>query len=298
MARYLVVGGASWDTLLRLDRLPEPRPQTIFAKGSREALGSTGAGKALNLRALGHRVVLHAMLGDDEPGRRVRARLEAAGVELLHDLDPAGTERHVNLMDEAGGRISIYASSGTFEPQVDLARLERLLPAQDAVLLNILNYCRRLIPALRASGKPIWCDLHDWDGQSGYHRDFAEAADHLFLSDDALPGWRPFLEEQIARGKRVAVCTHGRHGATALTAEGRWIEVPAAAGFARVDVNGAGDAFCAGTLHGRSQGRSWEESLRLGAVVAGMCVASEELVHPDLTAARAEAALAAFAPLR
>src|SRR5512140_1220624 len=96
--KVLVLGGASWDTLVRLERLPEPRPQTVFSQGWRETVGSTGAGKALNLRGLGVDVALHAMLGEDEAGARVRAAIERAGVTFLSDPDPAGTERHLNLM--------------------------------------------------------------------------------------------------------------------------------------------------------------------------------------------------------
>ena len=53
MSRVLVLGGASWDTVIDLERFPEPRPQTLFSRGGREVVGSTGAGKALNLAALG-----------------------------------------------------------------------------------------------------------------------------------------------------------------------------------------------------------------------------------------------------
>ena len=289
MAKVLVVGGASWNTMIRLERFPEPRPQTVFSSGWHETVGETGAGKALNLAKLGVDVTLHAMLGEDEPGARVRATLERGGVRLLFDPDPAGTERHVNLMDADGGRISIYVAYGTFEPALDLDRLERLVPAQDVVALNIQNYARRLIPALLRAGKPIWCDVHDWDGERAYHREFAEAADVLFMSSDAMPQPRPFMERMVAAGKRLVVCSHGREGSTALTPEGRWIETPIAPGFDRRDTNGAGDAFFAGVLYAHLLGFDWEHALRMGTIVAGLCVASEELAHPELSPARAHA---------
>ncbi|BDG01385.1 carbohydrate kinase family protein [Anaeromyxobacter oryzae] len=286
MAKVLVLGGAAWNTMIRLDRFPEPRSQTVFSRGSHEAVGATGAGKALNLRGLGVDVTFHAMLGDDVPGARVREALARAGVTLLWDPDPAGTERHVNLMDADGGRISIYVAYATQEPRFDQARLERLFPSQDAIALNINNYCRRLVPALRRAGKPIWCDVHDWNGRDAYHRDFVEAADYLFMSSDALPDHRPWMERLIAAGKRLVVCTHGRDGSTALTSDGTWIETPIAPGFERRDTNGAGDAFFSGVLHGWLLGRSWPVALRLGTIVAGLCIASDELAHPELSAVR------------
>jgi sugar/nucleoside kinase (ribokinase family) len=284
MHSVLVVGGVSWDTIIALDRFPEPRPQTLFARGARETLGSTGAGKALNLRRLGFDVTLHAMVGDDEPGRRIEQRLSAAGVHFIGERDPQGTERHLNLMAGDGGRISIYVAPASFDPAFDRARLESLIPRSDHFVLNILNYCRQLIPAARSAKKPIWCDVHDWDGRNDYHRDFVEAADYLFLSSDKLPDFRAFMERAV-RGKQLVVCTHGSRGATALTAEGRWIETPIAPGFAARDTNGAGDAFFSGVLLGHARGEPWERALQLGAIAAGYCVAADELAHPELSEA-------------
>jgi sugar/nucleoside kinase (ribokinase family) len=63
--RVLVVGGASWDTVVHVDQLPDSRPRTVFATSSYETVGSTGAGKALNLARLGHEVHLHTLIGDE-----------------------------------------------------------------------------------------------------------------------------------------------------------------------------------------------------------------------------------------
>jgi sugar/nucleoside kinase (ribokinase family) len=290
----LVVGGVSWDTIVRVDRFPEPRPQTVFARGARETVGSTGAGKAMNLARLGVPTTLHAMLGDDGPGRRAAGALRDAGVRLVAERDPAGTERHVNLMADGGGRLSIYAQPATFEPEVDLPALESLAASQDHVVVNIVNYARRLLPALRAAGREIWCDVHDWDGRSPYHADFVEAADRIFLSADALEDPKATMERLVRKGKKLVVCTFGREGALALTGEGAWIRVPAVPGVEAVDTNGAGDAFFAGTLFGHLRGDSTVRALRAGAVVAAWCVRSTELAHPDLSAERVAADLEAW----
>ena len=290
----LVVGGVSWDTIVRLDRLPEGRPQTVFAKGARETVGSTGAGKAMNLARLGLPTTLHALLGEDDPGSRAQAALRDAGVRLVTERDPAGTERHVNLMDDAGGRLSIYAQPATFEPAIDLPALESLAASHDHIVVNIMNYARRLLPALRAAGREVWCDVHDWDGRNAYHADFVEAADRIFLSADALEDPRATMERIVAAGKRLVVCTFGRDGALALTGEGRWMRIPAVPGVAAVDTNGAGDAFFAGALFGHVRGYPVERQLRAGAIVAAWCVRSTELAHPELSASRVEADLEAL----
>lgn len=291
MKSILVVGGVAYDSLVYLKRFPEPRPQTVFSRGYHETVGATGAGKALNLAALGRPVTLHAMVGDDEPGRHIRELLEAAGVRSLLDVDPRGTERHLNLMDEDGDRISIYVAEVTFDPDLDLERLEAAIAAHDVLVLNINNYCRRLIPLARRLGRRIWCDVHDWDGEADYHRDFVEAADFLFLSSDQLPGYRAFMEAQAAAGKSLVVCTHGRRGASALSADGRWSEQPIAGGFERVDTNGAGDAFFAGFLASWLDGEPVRRCLEVASVVAGLCVTSRELAAAELSRARVRAEL-------
>ena len=281
-----VAGGVAWNTMVYLDSLPQPHGQTLFSKGYHETVGATGAGKALNLAALDRPVTLHAMIGDDAPGREIRSRLDAAGVSFLADIDPKGTERHLNLMARVGARISIYTGYATFEPDIDLGRIERAIAQHDVLALNINNYCRRLIPAARAHGRPIWCDIHDYDGHDDYHRDFIEAADVLFLSSDALPDYRDFMAAQIAAGKSLVVCTHGNDGATALTTTNDWLQQPVADGFERVDTNGAGDAFFAGFLSTWLDGGNIRQCLRAASVVAGLCVTSRELASPDLSPER------------
>lgn len=289
MTQILIVGGASFNTMIALDRFPEPQPQTLIARGFHETIGSTGAGKALNLRKLGMGVTLHAPIGDDRYGRLIADGLAAAGVTFLYDLDPAGTQRHVNLMDRDGRRISLFLVPGTFDLAFDRVRLEAHIRTCDYLVLNISNYCRTLIPAIRQQQKAIWCDIHDYDGANSYHQDFIEAADYLFLSSEALPDYRQFMAQQVARGKRLVVCTHGKRGATALSPAGEWIETPIVSRYSPVDTNGAGDAFVAGVLYGHTQGYRLRECLRLGAVVGGLCVTSAELAADDLSPARVAA---------
>ncbi|HYF61485.1 MAG TPA: carbohydrate kinase family protein [Herpetosiphonaceae bacterium] len=283
MSNVLILGGVSFNTMIHLEEFPEPRPQTLYAQRFHETIGSTGAGKALNLRRLGWNVALHGPIGADEYGRQIREAFEREGVTFLYDIDPAGTQRHVNLMDAAGRRMSIFIVPGTFDLIFDRGRLEDLIERQDHVVLNIVNYCRTLIPAIKAHAKPTWVDLHSYDGANTYHDDFIQAADYLFLSSEAMPDYRPFMRRMIDEGKRLAVCTHGAGGSTALGADGEWIETPIAERFRARDTNGAGDAFVAGVLHGVAAGRPLRDCLRLGTLVSGLCVTDDELAAAALT---------------
>lgn len=287
MTRVLVIGGVTFDSVVYFDQFPPLEPGTIFSKNFRETVGGTGAGKALNLNRLDLDVTLHALIGDDMQGRAIRHLFEREGLNFVTEVDLAGTERHINLMNTDGDRISIYARYATFEPEIDLARLEKLIAASDAVALNIINYCRRAIPILRQYNKPIWCDVHDYDGKSDYHQDFVNAADFLFFSGENMPDHRAFMQQMLAAGKKLVVCTRGKDGSTALTADGQWIETPALH-YPVTDTNGAGDAFFAGVLYGYLQGHPVMRCLRFGTIAGGLAVASPELFSSDLSVEKLE----------
>jgi sugar/nucleoside kinase (ribokinase family) len=288
MPHALVIGGVSFNTLVYLDAFPQPRPQTIFSNGFHETIGSTGAGKALNLRKLGFGVTLHGVIGNDSLGHKIIDYLAAAEIIFLYDIDPRGTQRHLNLMDRAGRRISIFLEPGTFEPHLEALRIEQAIPGSDYVVLNISNYCRTLIPAIQRHGQAIWCDIHDYDGQNPYYDDFIRVADYLFMSSDHMPNYRSFMQSMIARDKRLVICTHGREGATTLARDGEWIETPIIPSYTPKDSNGAGDSFFAGFLYGHANGYSIHQCLRLGAVAGGLCVTSAELALPTLSPALLE----------
>lgn len=276
-----VIGGVSWNQIIDLPTLPAGRSQTLMATATREGIGGTGSGKALNLSRLGLETRLHALIGDDAAGRRAVHVLCDAGVDVHAVHDPAGTERHVNLMDPDGRRVSIYVNAGTADPSVTGAELAAFAAGADYVWVNLTNYARSVLPFLRERGTPVWIDVHDWDGQNEFHRDFVEAATYLFLSDEALDDAVGFAAH-LAETKQLVVVTHGKAGATALLAGHDPLFVPPHEVVA-LDPNGAGDAFCAGVSYGHSRGWDWQRALAAGAAVAAGCVGSVHLADPQLS---------------
>lgn len=278
-----VAGGASWDAIIDLPELPQARPGTLFAHHYHEAVGGTGAGKALNLERLGFNVLLHVTLGQDDWGEKIQQRFRRTGVQLLTDIDPNGTERHTNIMDSDGRRLSIYTHAASEYPGIDPDHLGKAMQHADYVVLNIVNYCRRLIPYAAQLGKQIWCDLHDYDGRNDYHLDFITAADYLFMSDENLPDPKPLMSKLIAQGKKLVVCTRGKYGAIALTGEGDWYQVAAESEIEVTDCNGAGDAFFSGYLLAHHNGFDPQSCLQVATKVAARCVMSSELVDEELS---------------
>jgi acarbose 7IV-phosphotransferase len=282
VSRVLVVGAVSWNLIVDLPQPVPPAPATVFARVAWETLSATGAGKALNLARLGLDTTLQAFVGDDAEGRRIAAELTSAGVDARLGVDPAGTERHVNLMQPDGARLSVYVQPPSAAPPVDVDELLGLAAGADHVAVNLAPYTRELLPRLAATGTPLWCDLHDWDGASDFHQPYAELADFLFFSHERLTDPADAVREWAPR-KRLVVCTRGADGAIAAGPDGR-VETVAAAPVDRVvDTNGAGDAFFAGVLAGHVAGHDVGGQLELGARVAATALGTRAIASPDLT---------------
>jgi acarbose 7IV-phosphotransferase len=274
----VVCGPSSWNLVVDVDELPAPVPHTQFATGSRETLGGTSAGKALHLRALGRTALLHTVVGDDGAADHIRDALAGAGVPVSAEVVPGPSERHLNLMDPRGGRVSIYLHLPG-EAQGPPARdLVRSASRARALVMDLSARSRDLLEVAREAPASIWTDLHDYDGHSRFHRPWLECADYVFMNADGLPEPLDFMRAVIDRGPaRLVVCTLGAQGAVAVDADHRVHEVPARPVEEVVDTNGAGDAFMAGFLAATLDGAGTESALDAGATHATTALSTRHL---------------------
>ena len=214
-ARAFVAGPASWNTLVRLERLPESRPHMVRAQGHHQALGGTSAGKALNLAGLGCDVTLRTLVGTDDAASSIRRRLDVPGLEVLAEVADGPSEQHLNLMTDAGERLSIYLDLPVLAVEHHAARTRAALAACDVALIDLAEHSRPLLAEARALGKPVWCDLHDYDGRSGFHQDWVDAADVLVPQrrrDERSPAVHAVAGRRRRGGRRVHAGVVGGHG--------------------------------------------------------------------------------------
>ncbi|MGW2091766.1 carbohydrate kinase family protein [Promicromonospora sukumoe] len=273
--RTVVAGPATWNTMVRLDHLPDPRPHTLFARGSVRTLGGTSAGKTLHLADLGVTATLVADVGTDPEADLILGALgHARGAEVLARRVAGPSEQHLNLMTDAGERLSIYLAVPGTSSAPDAAAVERVTAA-DHVVLDLSAVGQGLLPAAVAGGATLWTDLHDYDGVAEFHRPFADACSYVFLNDDGTEDHRALMTALLERGATTVVCTLGARGAVARTAEG-WFETPAEPTEV-LDTNGAGDAFFAGFFAAHLGGAGTAECLRSGARQATRALGTRHL---------------------
>ena len=288
--RVIISGPASWNEIVLLEHLPEARPHMQFALDDHETIGGTGAGKALGLAAFGRVVELHTLIGTDADGERLRGILERVPNLELHAVDGARTERHLNLMTPLGERVSIYLSTPDDRPSPEDHKLTGAMEDAAAIVLDLSERSRRMIPDARASGRPIWTDIHDYDGSAEFHRPFIDAAQVLFMNGDRIgPDPLPFMRSVLDDGAHLVVCTLGAEGAVAVSRDAGDADAPvtehrvAAVPVEVVDTNGAGDAVMSGVLHATLDGADVDQALEAGARHAASALVSRHL-HSSLDA--------------
>lgn len=164
----------------------------------------------------------------------------------------------------ARGDLSLYdARADGYEP--DPALWRDWLGRTRHVHVSIMDWARRALPDALGSGATTSTDLHDWDGRSDYHRDFAYGADTMFVSSTALADEAGVVADVFSCGRAsTVVVMDGERGARILcrAAPDSPIRVAAAVLPDRPAIDSNGAAF----LHARLMGRPLAEAGRAGAV--------------------------------
>jgi 2-dehydro-3-deoxygluconokinase len=228
-------------------------------------------------------------LGDDALGLRVRAAVEAAGVDVSHvRTDP---HRPTGLLVKnplpAGTRVHYYRSNSAAS-----ALGPELLEQEPVRTASVLHFtgitpalsssCRRLVTralAVAAGERPyaVSFDVNHraalWPTGTApaMLRELADQADIVFVGlDEAQDLWGTRLTatgiRELLPHPRILVVKDGACAASALTVDGIWT-VPALRTTV-VEPVGAGDAFAAGFLAGLVRGVTMTQALRLGHVTA------------------------------
>ncbi|HEV2867543.1 MAG TPA: adenosine kinase, partial [Allosphingosinicella sp.] len=276
--------------------------------GGLERSGGSAANTAAGVAALGGRAAFIGQVAPDPLGEAFGRDIRAAGVEFTSPAKDFGvpTARCLILVTpDAQRTMNTFLGASQHLP---VAALDEGQIA-DSAILYLEGYLwdpeepryamMRAIEVARLAGRKVAFTLSDTFCIERHRAGFNQLIDSgkidiLFANEaeiQALAGVPHFetAVEAVRPKVQTLVVTRSEKGAVALGAAER-AEVPAEPVGNVIDTTGAGDLFAAGFLVGQAQGRSLEDSLRIGAIAA-----AEVISHYG---ARPEADLKALAAER
>ena len=254
---------------------------------ARETSGGSAANTMAGVAALGGRAGFVGQVADDQLGEIFTHDIRALGVEFLTPPKSGGapTGRCLILVTPDAQRTMNTFRGAAHELSRDALDAQQI---QDAAILYLEAYLWRsegpreaMREALRIAheaGRKVALTLSDIACIGPHREDFlalieSGGLDLLFANEAEIQALADVPTTDAAIGAiegkvPLVVVTCGAQGALAVE-RGRRVSVPAARiGRGVVDTTGAGDLFAAGFLVGCSQGRSLEQSLRIGAIAA------------------------------
>ncbi|TMJ13699.1 MAG: adenosine kinase [Alphaproteobacteria bacterium] len=253
---------------------------------ARETSGGSAANTMAGIAAMGGRAGFIGQVAKDQLGEIFAHDIRALGVEYrtppIATDEPTGRclilvtpdgQRTMNTFAGASHQLSAKALDAEQIRSAAILYLEAYLWVPDgprAAMLEAIRIARSAGGKVAVTLSDIACIAKRRDSLLKLIADgsvdllFANEMEIMALSDESDPD-----SALAAFADRVPllVVTCSERGAIALE-RGRRVAVPAEWVDKVVDTTGAGDLFAAGFLFGQAQGRSLEDSLRLGSLAA------------------------------
>jgi sulfofructose kinase len=273
--KIIVIGHAVLDRVYRIAAFP-PEPTKVRALEMIESGGGSAANAAAAIARLGGTAELWARIGDDEAGAKVRAFLEADGVDTqyVRTLHGARTSTSAVIVDARGERFIVGERDHAMS--LDPAWLPFDGLDQAGAVLSDLKWVEATLLAFeraRDAGVPTVADVDI----GGHDLLFALLAltDYAIFPVAALEAAFPGgdLEGKLGRvlelGPRHAGVTQGAKGYAWRNRAGQSGLQPAFAAEV-IDTTGAGDAFHGAFSWALVQGLDDAASARMASAVAAL----------------------------
>jgi sugar/nucleoside kinase (ribokinase family) len=283
-----IIGNINADIIARpVAALPAPgTEQTIESIELR--VGGAGAIAALCLAGLGSTAELVGSVGDDALGRLLLEELLRGGVPVK-SIAVSG-ETGICIATEAADRDRSFLIAPGSPCQFSLPQIpDRAVSAQRLLvcgyfLLPALRYggAGTLLQRARARGDETFLDT-GWDPDGWTAETRNEVLGLLAWVDVFLPNeaeamaiaGEPDVHNAVralqARSGRWCIVKRGPKGSMAVGPGGTQFAIMAPA-VQVADTTGAGDAFNAGILQARSEGRPWDEAIGFATLLASTVV--------------------------
>lgn len=265
----VVVGSVNQDLTVFTSRHPRPG-ETILGREHRSGGGGKGANQAVAAARLGAMTALIGRVGDDEPGRTLRASLHEEGI----DVTCVGTDGEaptglavITVDDEAENSIVVSPGANSKLRPGHVSECEEMLSGAKSVLSQ-LEIPLETVAAVATATTGLFC-LNPAPARA--------LPDELLNQVDVLTPNRSELSTLVSadiperieeavemaraiEGPGAVVVTLGSEGA--LVVQGENVTQVPSPSVEAVDTTGAGDAFCGALGEALSQGIDLVDAVR------------------------------------
>ncbi|MGD0362011.1 MAG: D-glycero-beta-D-manno-heptose-7-phosphate kinase [Bryobacteraceae bacterium] len=290
--RVLVVGDVMLDRYWsgEVDRISPEAPVPIVRKVGTSGVPGGAANTACNVAALGARVTLLGVTGEDEAGAELRAMLARRGIDCSHISVAAGRPTTLKLRIVAHDQQVVRIDEEDTSP-IDavlavavVKHAARIMGRMDAVVVSdyakgfaIVPVVEGIITAARRRGKPVvvdpkGSDFERYRGATVLKPNRGELGVLTGLPARHHEDTMNAARELLRRGGDTAiVVTEGKDGMTLLQPEAAEEHFPS---FARevYDVTGAGDTALATLAVALAAGAALGDAVWLSNLAAGLAV--------------------------
>jgi D-beta-D-heptose 7-phosphate kinase/D-beta-D-heptose 1-phosphate adenosyltransferase len=289
----VVVGDVILDrwTVGEAERVSREAPAPVVRVTETIAVPGGAANTAVNARALGARVRMVGLVGDDETGRVLRARLDAAGVDTTWLVAVPGATTTSKDRIVGGDRVVVRVDDLAAPPTpADTERLARATAeaVRGADTVVVCDYdlgvdAAAIVPVL-AADRPasVVVDAHDLRAWAPLHPDLVtpNAGEAAALLERSLGQGTERVAAVVAArddvfavtGARAAVVTLDRNGTVLLTAGTEDVHRTRATPASEQQASGAGDTFCAAASVALSVGTPVREAVSFAQAAADVVV--------------------------
>ena len=306
--KIVIIGDALADRFVHgsISRVSREAPVFILRHQHTETLPGGAANCAMNLVALGAKVALISVIGSDEAGNELRAKLEAAGINVEGVIVSGKIETTTKVRILAGHshankqqviRID-YEGAPLDDGEVRAALLNKLQQAiatANAVVISDYNYGvvdARAADLIRNTSVPVLVDsrfrLLDFPGFTAATPNQEEVENLIgapISSPESLEKAAKDLQQRL--GHRALLVTRGGEGMMLLESGSEAVHIPAVGAQQPVDVTGAGDTVIATFTLALASGASFVDAAHLANYAGGLVVmkrgtatvSAEELEH-------------------
>jgi len=295
--RLVVIGDTIADRFVygEISRVSREAPVFILRHEHTETTPGGAANCAANLAALGAKVALISVIGNDEPGRTLLDRLETAGIDcrglVVSSERKTTTKMRVLAGQGHATRQQVIRIDYDSEPALASDEREQLeqrlreeIEQADAVIISDYNYGvvdtqmaamardaadRRRIPVFIDSRFRL-SEFPRFTSATPNEDEIAQLSGKPFTNDQELEALGANLRELLVF--RSLLVTRGSRGMVLFEADTKPLHIGAVGSLQPVDVTGAGDTVIATYALAIASGASFAAAAQLANFAGGIVV--------------------------